>query len=188
MIIGVGSSFISNEFCKAANTGSAETAVICSAHRLTLFPVRIGVIRPGLYRICTLILAIPLSLIAVKGRAQLATAEIDGTVHDQTAALVPGATVTATQVDTGVVTTTTANGEGIFVFSTLPVGSYVINVNAPGFEAYRQTGVTLTVGQHLSLSIGLTVGRADQVVTVPLRRAIGAAPLPCLYLNVKRTN
>ena len=98
--------------------------------------------------------------------AQMATAQLGGTVHDQTTALVPGATIKATQLSTGAVTETTANEEGIFVFSSLPVGSYLVNVSAPGFEAYRQTNVTLTVGQHLTLNIALKIGSTDQVITV----------------------
>ena len=130
------------------------------------FPSSLATLCGKMRRALPLVLLILLSLCTAEAHAQLATAEVSGTVHDQTAALVPGATVTATQISTGVAATTTANGEGIFVFSTLPVGGYTLSVTAPGFEAYRQSGISLTVGQHLNLSIALSLGRADQVVTV----------------------
>jgi hypothetical protein len=113
-----------------------------------------------------LVLAVLLSLCPARVHAQMATAEISGTVHDQTAAVVPGATITATLASTGIVETTTSNGEGLFAFSTLPVGSYVLAVTAPGFEDYRQTDIVLTVGERFSVSAGLKVGVAGQVVSV----------------------
>jgi hypothetical protein len=98
--------------------------------------------------------------------AQIATADVSGSIHDSSAALIPGATVTATQVSTGVVTTTTANSAGIFVFSTLPVGTYVLRVTAPGFAAYEQTNLSLAVGEHLTVDASLKVGTSSETITV----------------------
>jgi hypothetical protein len=101
-----------------------------------------------------------------RANAQMATAQISGTVHDQTGAVVPGAQVTATHSATGIATAAITNDQGFFVLPSLAVGSYSINATATGFEKYRQTGIGLTVGQQLNLRIGLKVGKADEVVTV----------------------
>ena len=69
------------------------------------------------------------------------TASISGTVTDPSGAVVAGATVTATNVETGVVTTLTTNGQGFYSFQSLPLGTYAIGVQQSGFKAYTQTGV-----------------------------------------------
>lgn len=103
---------------------------------------------------------------APRANAQLSTAQISGSVLDQAAALIPGAEVTATQTATGVVTKTTANDQGFFVLPSLAVGSYTLEVKAPGFKPYRQTNLVLTVGQQLTVKVALQVGGSDEVVTV----------------------
>jgi Carboxypeptidase regulatory-like domain len=69
------------------------------------------------------------------------TATISGTVTDPTGAIVAGATVTATNVDTGVALSQTTNSQGFYSFPELPVGKYTIDVKMSGFKAYQQTGV-----------------------------------------------
>lgn len=101
-----------------------------------------------------------------KAVGQSATAEVRGVVHDQTDAIVPGAKVTATQVKTGVTTTVTTTDAGIFDFVTLAVGEYTVAVESSGFETYRQTGVVLTVGQHLTINVGLKVGSAVSSIEI----------------------
>lgn len=156
----------SKTFAGLAANATDRIPAVSSLDGLQIRLSHTSAIRPKLGFVLLIIFAVLLSLWTGQASAQLATAEINGTVHDQTAALVPGATVTVTQVDTGVVTTTTANGEGIFVFSTLPVGTYTLNITAPGFDTYRQTTITLTVGQHLTVDASLKIGVSDQVVTV----------------------
>jgi hypothetical protein len=107
------------------------------------------------------LIALPVDLCA-----QTATARVNGSVVDPSSALVPGAKVTATENATGVISTTTTNGDGIFAFPSLAVGSYTVGVDAQGFQLYRQTGLALTVGQDLNLKISLTIGASDQVITV----------------------
>src|SRR5271163_3162866 len=71
------------------------------------------------------------------------TASISGTVTDSSGAVIAGATVTATNVDTAVATTLTTNTQGFYSFQELPLGRYTVNVSKSGFKAYSETGVVL---------------------------------------------
>ena len=66
------------------------------------------------------------------------TARIRGTVTDPTGAVLPNITVTATNQDTGVVTTTTTMANGDYIFQKLPIGTYSVNATAPALFASRQ--------------------------------------------------
>src|SRR5271167_4010879 len=94
------------------------------------------------------------------------TASISGTVTDATGASVPGATVTATNVATGVALTQTTNGQGFYSFQSLPLGTYTIGVEQKGFKVYRQTGLVLDVNAALVVDVALQVGQNTEKVEV----------------------
>jgi hypothetical protein len=93
-----------------------------------------------------------------------ASAQISGRVSDPTGGLVPNATVTATHIDTGLVRTTRSGADGIYALPNLPVGSYKLEVQASGFEAYVQTGIQLEVGNNAAINVTLQVGQVKQEV------------------------
>src|SRR2546425_9868087 len=74
-----------------------------------------------------------------------ATAQISGTVHDQSGAVLPGVEVTATQTETGVTRTAVTNETGSYVLPNLPVGPYRIEAALTGFRTFVQTGIVLQV-------------------------------------------
>ena len=94
------------------------------------------------------------------------TASISGTVTDPSGAVVGGATVTATNVDTGVATTLTTNSQGFYSFQSLPLGNYTISVQQSGFKGYAQTGLVLDVNSALVIDVKLTVGATTEKVEV----------------------
>jgi hypothetical protein len=94
------------------------------------------------------------------------TASISGTVTDPSGAVVAGATVTATNVETGVVTTLTTNSQGFYSFQSLPLGTYTINVQQNGFKGYAQTGLVLDVNSALVIDVQLQVGTTTEKVEV----------------------
>ncbi|MGC2294294.1 MAG: TonB-dependent receptor, partial [Candidatus Acidiferrales bacterium] len=94
------------------------------------------------------------------------TATISGTVTDPTGAVVAGATVTATNVDTAVALSQTTNTQGFYSFPELPVGKYTVDVQKTGFKAYRQTGLVLDVNQALVVDVALQIGEASEKVEV----------------------
>src|SRR5215472_14661019 len=94
------------------------------------------------------------------------TASISGTVTDASGAAVVGATVTATNTDTGVKLTQQTNAQGFYSFQSLPVGKYNIEVEARGFKTYRETGVTVDVNQARVADAVVQVGQTTETVQV----------------------
>src|SRR5215470_3350597 len=87
-----------------------------------------------------------------------ATAQISGTVSDQTGAVLPGAEIAATQTDTGVARMTISNETGSYVLPNLPLGPYRVEVALPGFRTFIQTGVILQVNSSPVINAKLEVG------------------------------
>ncbi len=91
---------------------------------------------------------------------------ISGTVKDPTGAVVPKATVTATNTDTGVRQVVTTNDTGAYSFPSLPVGHYDIDINMPEFTPYRRAGVTIDVDSALLVDAVIEMGEVSQAITV----------------------
>ena len=94
------------------------------------------------------------------------TASISGTVTDPSGGVVAGASVTATNVETGVATTLTTNTQGFYSFQSLPLGNYTISVQQSGFKGYAQTGLVLDVNSALVIDVQLAVGATTEKVEV----------------------
>src|SRR5437667_9697354 len=73
------------------------------------------------------------------------TAQISGTVKDQTGAVLPGVEVTATQTETGVARSTVSNETGSYVLPNLVVGPYRLEAALGGFRTFVQNGIVLQV-------------------------------------------
>ena len=89
-----------------------------------------------------------------------------GTVTDSANAIVPGATVVATNVATGVEATTTTTNTGAYTLPYLPAGSYKLRVSAAGFRAANVDHVLLRVAQTQNVDVKLEVGNVVETVTV----------------------
>src|SRR4029077_2394651 len=72
-----------------------------------------------------------------------ATAQIHGTVRDQSGAVLPGVEITATQTDTGISRTAITDETGSYILPNLAVGPYKLEAALGGFRTYVQTGVVL---------------------------------------------
>ncbi|MGH9325965.1 MAG: carboxypeptidase regulatory-like domain-containing protein, partial [Terriglobia bacterium] len=95
-----------------------------------------------------------------------ATAQIQGRVTDPSGAVIPKATVTVRQINTGMVRTTLSAANGAYALPNLPVGPYTLEAHASGFQAYVQTGIVLQVSNNVTINIVLRIGRITQQVTV----------------------
>src|ERR1019366_1712788 len=82
-----------------------------------------------------------------------ATAQIHGTVQDSSGSAVAGATVNATQTDTGVTRTVTSEADGGYVLAALPLGPYQLEVTKEGFSKAVQTGIVLAVNSDPAVLI-----------------------------------
>ena len=94
------------------------------------------------------------------------TGNIIGSVTDTTGAAVASATITATNRGTNAQRTTTTNGSGQYRFDLLPVGSYTIKAEAPGFSTAQATGLDLLVGTTLSANLPLQAGQVTTSIEV----------------------
>jgi hypothetical protein len=91
---------------------------------------------------------------------------IIGTVTDPSGALVASAKVTAVESATGASREAITNAAGEFVIPGLRPTTYTLTIEASGFNKYTQSNITLTADQSETVNIALTVGQANQVVTV----------------------
>ncbi|WP_263384333.1 TonB-dependent receptor [Granulicella arctica] len=120
-----------------------------------------------LFRACLAVLC--LSLFATLNSplwAQTITGAVTGSVTDATGAVIPGASVVATNVDTGVATSTQSNQSGIYTIRFLQIGRYRVNVAAPGFGKQSTSNFALEVAQEARIDIKLSIESANQTVEV----------------------
>ncbi len=104
--------------------------------------------------------------------AQVASAEVGGTVLDQAGAAVANAKVTITNVATNLGREATTDTTGSYLVNLLPPGDYVVSVEAPGFRRLVQRGLTLQINQQAQLDLQLQLGQVSESVEVT-----AAAPL-----------
>src|SRR6185369_13490230 len=107
------------------------------------------------------LLATPLAAIA-----QVTTATIVGTISDPSGSIVPGAQVTARNVDTGLTRTVASSDAGTYRIEFLPVGNYVLEVTSTGFKKSYLSGIVLQVNDTSRVDVTLTVGQVNETVTV----------------------
>ncbi len=91
---------------------------------------------------------------------------ISGTVTDKSGAAVVGAQVVIASVGGNLTRTTETNGEGVYVASSLPSGTYNITVIAKGFQKFEAQNFVLEVAQKARVDVMLTVGTVTEEVVV----------------------
>ncbi len=112
------------------------------------------------------VLAFALLLVAANALAQSTTATISGTVKDAQQAVLPGATVTVRNVDTGLTRTIVTDTSGVFRFAALPVGRYELEAELTGFSKYVRSGLTLALNQEAVIDIALGLASLAETVQV----------------------
>jgi hypothetical protein len=110
--------------------------------------------------------ALVLALSGVGMMAQTITGSVRGAVTDPSGAVVAGANITATNVDTGVALHTTSNKSGAYNFQFLVIGKYTVTASAPGFATQVLGPFDLRIDQIAAVNPKLTVGRASTEVSV----------------------
>ena len=96
---------------------------------------------------CVLCGVLLVALTATGALAQ-ATAQITGTVKDSSGGVLPGASVSATQTETGFKREVVTDAAGLFSFPGIPVGPYKLDVTLQGFQSTVQTGIVLQVNSN----------------------------------------
>ena len=109
------------------------------------------------------------SLLLIAGQPLLAQgvfATLTGVVSDPTGAVVPNTKIVLTDAVSGSARETVADGDGYYTFASVPVGTYNLSVAASGFKDFTASGVALGGGEKRNVNIALSVGTADQTVSV----------------------
>src|SRR5712692_3654904 len=104
--------------------------------------------------------------------AQVTTGAISGTVHDATGAVIPGASITIRNLDTGITRNLLSDEAGRYRAPELPLGNYEVRAELSGFQTAVRRGIELTIGREAIVDMSLQVGsvaEADEVT--------GEAPL-----------
>jgi outer membrane receptor protein involved in Fe transport len=110
--------------------------------------------------------ALVVASMVVPAHAQSATGSIEGSIVDQSGALMPGVTLTAVQAATGLTRTTVSDENGLFRLLLLPVGVYDVTADLSGFTSRKLPELMVTVGQTVTLRIQMAVSGVAETVTV----------------------
>jgi hypothetical protein len=121
-----------------------------------------GTLRRGVIGLLFLLLILG----GIRANAQGVTGRIVGTLTDPSAAVVPNATVTITNQDTGIITKTAPNDNGEYRADNLPPGKYQVQVEAPGLRTVVSQGNVVTVDNATVVNVALSVGSTNEAITV----------------------
>ena len=110
--------------------------------------------------------------LATPAFAQFDRGQISGVVKDDTGGVVPGATVTATQVQTQTPRTTVTDASGFYTFANLPSGRYDLAAELQGFKKAIKEGVQLDAAGSLTMDFGLSTGAISENVTVTAEQTL----------------
>ena len=91
---------------------------------------------------------------------------IEGTIKDEQGALLPGVTVTVSNIDTGDQRVVVTNESGLYRAPLLSLGAYRVVAELQGFKKFEQTGVSLRAGQTAVIDVALSVGALAETITV----------------------
>ncbi len=95
-----------------------------------------------------------------------ATAQITGTVKDSSGGVLPGASVTVTQTETGFKRDVVTDANGSFSFPSIPIGPYRLDVMLQGFRTSAQTGIVLQVNSNVAIPVTMALGEVAETITV----------------------
>src|SRR5262249_28746941 len=122
----------------------------------------------SLANLATLLIGILLvtALVSAPAWGQGFSAEILGIVHDASGAVVPGVSVTAKHIESGLTRSAITSEGGNYSIPSLPVGAYELTAELSGFKQQVRRGITLAVGQEAVVNLTMEVGEIKDNVTV----------------------
>src|SRR3984957_17104226 len=107
-----------------------------------------------------------LAVVALSFTAKAQDATIVGTITDPSGAAVPNVKVSATSIETGLVSTAVTSDSGAYVLPELRIGHYDIKAEASGFKVAEQKGLVLQVGDRDRIDFQMQLGGAQETITV----------------------
>jgi len=105
-------------------------------------------------------------VLAQQANGQVLYGSVVGTVTDQTGAVVPEASVTVKNTNTGLTRDATTNASGFYTMRNLSEGTYDLSVSKSGFRTYTQKGIGVSINSEIRIDPSLEVGAVAQVITV----------------------
>ena len=105
-------------------------------------------------------------MLAATANAQTSRGTVTGTVLDASGAVIPGARVALTGVETGVRLSTDSNAAGVYRFDAVDLGLYKLQVTHPGFRSYSATGINVEANRVTTIDPKLEVGTAETRIEV----------------------
>ena len=115
--------------------------------------------------------------------AQANSSALSGVVRDPSSAVITGAEIVVSNMDTGLTRTASSNASGVYRVGELNPGSYQITATMPGFSRETRKDITLLVGQELSVNFALQVGAVEQEIVIT-----GEAPVVETTISSVATN
>lgn len=125
----------------------------------------------------TLVLAIAIGAASIAGAQTLDRGEINGTIRDESGAVLPGVLVRLRDVNTGFERVTVSGSAGQYSGLLLPVGLYVVKAELSGFSSAESLPLPLTVGEALAVNLVMKVAPVTATVAVAAPPANTAAAL-----------
>jgi hypothetical protein len=143
---------------------------VCTLKRVgKMGRIRVDKLRQGLPKNSLAVLIVTflcVFLLHPNASAQVTAGNISGTVRDPSAGVVPDASVTLRNTATGIQQSTKSKADGSYVFPSVAVGQYEIDVTTSGFRPYKRTSITIDVNTKLQLDVALELGTTTDAVTV----------------------
>ena len=130
------------------------------------------------------------TLVCALALAQTDRATVEGVVKDPSGAVIPDAAISIVKVDTNELTELRTNDAGRFFAPNLPIGTYRVTVERPGFQSVVQEDVNLLAQSHVRLDFSLPLGNVQQAVAVQSEAPIVDASTPTITsaLTTKQVN
>jgi hypothetical protein len=123
-------------------------------------------------RPCSAVTVLALVLFALALASASITGSISGVVTDRSGAVISGATVVATDTQTGVQTTQKTDAKGFYNLSTLAVGTYDLEIKRVGFKTFRHPGLVIDANSALRADASLDVGSINEKIEVSTEAAL----------------
>lgn len=111
-------------------------------------------------------------VLAVSASAQTSFGRISGTVTDPAGAVIAGANITITNVDTQATRTAVTDKSGFYSVTELAVGNYSVSASEKGFRPQQRTGLTMVADARLTVDLQLQLGDVSQSVEVVAQSAV----------------
>ena len=122
-----------------------------------------GIMGIGVMRACRLLLFLIACVSLSRGAT---TGSISGTLKDPSGAVIPGATVIATNTAQGIQTKTTTDDKGVYNFPSLTVGRYNLQAEAPGFKVAKRNDLVVDLDSALQIDLSMEMIEKIEEVTV----------------------